>query len=73
MDEEHKITFGTLNPSGELSNVRLLPQSAIGKCPHFIFMPEHYRKDNTCRCDDKEHKEMGEWGYKWNDKKGRWS
>jgi hypothetical protein len=27
---------------------------------------EHYREDCTCRCNDKKHKEMKQWGYKWN-------
>jgi hypothetical protein len=49
---------------------RSLPQAALANCPHFIFMPEHYREDNTCRCNDKAHKEMKEWGYKW--KSNRW-
>ena len=61
-----------LDASGQLRivKVRSLSQAAIGKCPHFIFMPHHYRDDESCRCDDKEHKEMKEWGYKWKDK--RW-
>jgi hypothetical protein len=29
-------------------------------------VPEHYRDDNSCRCDDESHTEMAEWGYKWN-------
>jgi len=49
---------------------RSLPQAALANCPHFIFMPEHYREDNTCRCNDKAHTEMRKWGYKWS--KGQW-
>lgn len=50
--------------------VRELPQSAIGKCPHHIFEADHYREDNTCKCDDPNAKEMAESGYTWRD--GQW-
>lgn len=62
--------FGTLHPDGSLTNVRMLPQSAMLACPHFIMVPEHYRADNSCRCDDKSHTEMKTWGYRWKGK--RW-
>jgi hypothetical protein len=63
---EHKVTFGTLNENGTLSNVRLIKQADIGKCPFFIFMPDHYREDGTCKCSNAEHRKMmiKEWGYK---------
>jgi len=33
-------------------------------CTFFIMVPEHYREDGTCKCDDAEHrKEMRKWGY----------
>jgi hypothetical protein len=51
-DDDHKITFGTLQPDGTLTNVRLIRQADIGKCPHFIMVPEHYREDGSCKCDD---------------------
>lgn len=70
MTEEHKVTFGTLGRDGTLHNVRLIKQSDIAKCPHFIMVPEHYREDGTCRCNDSTHTEMAEWGYVW--KNGRW-
>ena len=50
--------------------VRSLNQESILKCPHFILAAEHYRDDESCRCDDKAHGEMKEWGYKWKGK--RW-
>ena len=58
--------------NGELKTVKVrsLQQESIRKCPHFIFAVEHYRDDESCRCDDKAHKEMKEWGYKW--KSNRW-
>ena len=70
MNEEHKVTFGTLHPDGELTNVRMIKQSDIGRCPHTIMVPEHYRDDGTCRCNDPEATVMKEWGYTWKD--GAW-
>jgi hypothetical protein len=63
---DNEITFGTLNQDGTLSNVKTLKQSAIGNCPFFIFAPEHYRQDGTCKCSNAEHRKMmiKEWGYK---------
>ncbi len=59
-------TFGTLNPDGTLSNVREIPQSCLQRCPFFIMMPEHYREDGTCKCNDPEHRKnvMYAWGYR---------
>jgi len=48
--------------------VRTIKQSSIGNCPHFIFDPEHYRADESCRCDDPNHTDMAEWGYVWDGK-----
>ncbi len=65
---EHKITFGTLELDGTLSNIRMIKQSDIGKCPFRIFVPEHYRADGTCKCSNARHQAMmiREWGYKKN-------
>ena len=52
--------------------VREIQQSDIGKCPHVIFSPEHYRDDGTCKCNDPDEKIMAEWEYKWDAKLGRW-
>lgn len=49
-----------------------IPQSAIQACPYVILAPEHYREDNTCRCNDEQHTEMAEWGYSWDAEKGQW-
>jgi len=65
----HKITFGTLSPKG-LADVRMIKQSDIGKCPHVIMVASHYRDDGSCRCNDKSHTKMREWGYRWSD--GAW-
>ncbi len=72
MDENHKITFGTLEPDGTLSNVRLIKQSDIAKCPHFIMVPRHYREDGTCKCNDASESVMAAWGYSWNAARGLW-
>jgi hypothetical protein len=42
-------------------------------CPHLILVPEHYRDDNTCKCDDPNERVMAEWGYKWDAQTKRWA
>jgi hypothetical protein len=61
-----------MDKDGQLveTNVRVIKQEDMMKCPHFIMVPEHYRQDGSCRCDDPDHLEMVEWGYKWKD--GEW-
>lgn len=66
MSDENMIHFGTLHPDGSMTDERTLSQAAIKACPHFIMMPEHYRADGTCRCNDPEHTIMEEWEYTWN-------
>lgn len=63
--------FGKLHPDGSYEHVRSLPQSAMMQCLHFIMAAEHYRDDNTCRCNDPDHTEMREWGYEWDGSKWR--
>ena len=53
--------------------VRLIPREAILSCPHVILSPDHYRYDNTCRCDDPAHVEMLGYGYVWNELQKKWS
>ncbi len=62
--------FGNLDSNGNYHHIRSIPQQALMECPHFIMTPEHYRDDDSCRCDDPTHLEMREWGYQWNN--GRW-
>lgn len=62
--------FSRLLPDGSETDIRFIPQSAMLRCPHFIMAAEHYRLDNTCRCDDPSHTEMADWGYTW--RNGRW-
>ncbi len=60
-----EIQFGTLHPDGSLTGVKIIKQSDITACPHVIMMPEHYRDDGSCKCDDPEHRAMmiREWEY----------
>lgn len=49
-----------------MTQIRYLRQSDMLKCKFAIMVPEHYREDGTCMCDDLEHRKMmiKEWGYK---------
>ena len=54
---------------------RMMKQSNILKCPFVIMMPDHYREDGSCLCNDADHRKnvmMKEWEYKESDfkKKG---
>lgn len=46
-------------------SIRYIRQSDMLKCPFAIVMPEHYRNDGTCKCDDPDHREMmiHDWDY----------
>jgi hypothetical protein len=58
----------TLHPVSDEGGVRtfVMQHSMIRACPHLIMVPQHYRADGTCRCDDPTHTEMAEWEYTWN-------
>ncbi len=64
------IHFSDMAPDGQVTRSRTISRSAILECPHVIMVADHYRADNTCRCDDPLHFEMIDWGYTW--KGGRW-
>lgn len=64
--------FFDMDADGEVTHTRTIDQSSMLACPHFIISPEHYRKDESCRCDDRTHTEMAEWGYTWSEQEGRW-
>lgn len=66
------VRFSKLNPDGSESEVRHISQADIKKCPHVIFMPEHYRADGTCKCNDPNETVMRDWGYQWSDTTKRW-
>jgi len=61
----HFADFHHVNGQTYETNVRYISQNSIKKCPHFIMMPEHYRPDETCKCDDKNETVMIDWGYVW--------
>lgn len=63
--------FGRLHPDGRYEHIRSINQSSMLRCPHFIIAAEHYRDDESCRCDDPTHTEMVEWGYVWDG--ARWT
>ncbi len=67
-DEGGNMRIAKLHPDGSITDEVELDPS---RCPSFIMVPEHYRADGSCRCDDITHVEMNEWGYTWGD--GRWS
>lgn len=64
--------FGRLDPDGTYTEMRDIAQESMKKCPHFIMVPEHYRADETCRCDDPDHYEMLAWGYAWDVATEKW-
>jgi hypothetical protein len=69
------VTFSKMElKDGQLITVqtREIAQSSLQQCPHVIFMPDHYRPDGSCRCNDRGHTEMREWGYRWSRRKARW-
>lgn len=47
----------------------VLKYSDIARCRFLIMVPEHYREDGTCRCDDAEHRRLmiAEWDYSQSD------
>jgi hypothetical protein len=60
-----KIDDNEREQSMGIVNVVNMKQSDIMKCPHLIMVPEHYRRDGSCRCDDPNHEVMATWGYVW--------
>jgi hypothetical protein len=68
VSEMDEIRFSKMKLKGEElveGEVRLIKQSDIQKCPWSIMVPEHYREDGSCKCNDPEHRAMmiREWGY----------
>lgn len=66
---ENQIKFATLvieDGVAKETNVKMMNQSDIAKCPFLIFMPEYYRQDGSCKCSNREHRRMmiEEWEYK---------
>ena len=63
MSIEDELKHGTI--------VRM-SHAQIEACPFKIMVPEHYRPDGTCKCDDVSHEMMAEWGYLWDSAKETW-
>lgn len=70
-DNDREIRFGTLTDTGEVIEERTLRVSDVRACPWLIMVPEHYREDGSCRCDDPDHVEMVEAGYEWDGSRWR--
>lgn len=65
MSDDGAIIFGALTPGGNVINERRLPRSSIAACKFYIMVPEHYRDDGSCKCDDPEHRQfmIDNWEY----------
>lgn len=50
-----------------------MQQTMIKACPHVIFMPDHYRADGSCKCDERDNSDMKEWGYTWSETQNLWT
>jgi len=61
-----------LDANGHVIDVKTISQADLLKCPHCILVPEHYRDDGTCKCDDAGESVMASWGYRWNEARARW-
>lgn len=64
--------FAKLSPDGSMTDVRVIDQSDMMKCKFSIMVPEHYRLDGSCKCDDADYRKMmiEEWGYSPKDFRG---
>lgn len=62
---EHEIQFGTLHPDGTVSDERRVKTDNILACSFAIMVPEHYREDGSCKCNDPEEQArmIREWDY----------
>lgn len=54
------------------ATVRVLKHDDLRKCRFAILVPEHYRDDGSCKCDDLAHRAfmVREWGYSTKDFEG---
>ena len=52
-------------PDDVEAKVTVMKQSDMLACPHVIMMPEHYRADGSCKCNDPDEQArmIREWGY----------
>jgi len=65
MTRDAGIVFCTLNSDAGITNVRTISRASIGACRFLILVPDHYRVDGSCKCDDPAHRKtmIAEWGY----------
>lgn len=66
------VRFSSMSKEGVETDVKYIKRSDMLKCPHCIMMPEHYRNDGSCKCNDPLDEKMAEWGYSWNPSKKVW-
>lgn len=59
------------NPAGVCTGCAQ-PVINPSNCPHSIMVPEHYREDGSCKCDDPNDPLMAEWGYYWSEDYEEW-
>lgn len=66
------VTFAKLDENGQVTVQAQVKQSDIRKCKFAIILPEHYREDGSCKCDDHTHRNMmiEAWDYKQKDFEG---
>jgi hypothetical protein len=52
----------SIHPNVSQYNIQ---QTSIKGCPHYIMVPEHYRPNGTCKCDDpvEQARMIAEWDY----------
>lgn len=55
------------------AKIYTMRQADIARCPHCIMVPDHYRADGSCKCNDPRETVMQEWGYRWNNQQGVWA
>ena len=51
---------------------RVLKQSDMLKCFHYLLDPINHFPDGKCRCKDPIHPAMEKWGYVWSKEKRHW-
>lgn len=63
--EDRGVEFGTLQPNGQLTNVRTIKHADIKACPFFILVPDHYEPSGKCKCHDADERArmIREWEY----------
>lgn len=62
---EHEL-LKKISPDTPVAARHSIRHIDMGKCPFSILLPEHYRSDGSCKCDDKVHRQVmvQQWGYK---------